>query len=110
MAADPERRTTRAQRRAYWREHIEQCKRSGQSKQAYCRGHGLNPASFYRWCRKLASGGGKAPAFIPLRLPLASEGSYLVELRLSEGRIVRVADGADPAWVSRLVRELESAC
>lgn len=35
--------------RGYWQDHIERWRRSGQSKQSYCREQGLNPASFYRW-------------------------------------------------------------
>ena len=83
---------------------------SGQSKQAYCRAHELSPANFYRWCGKLAGGEKAKPQFAPLRLPVASPGGYVLELILATGRRVRVADGADPAWVSRLVRELEGAC
>lgn len=36
----------RAERRAYWREHIERWRQSGQRKQAICRTHGLNPEVF----------------------------------------------------------------
>lgn len=47
------RKSYRGQRRAYWQSHIEGWKRSGQSKLAYYREHGLNRGSFQRWCGRL---------------------------------------------------------
>ena len=103
-------KTTRAERRAYWQSHIEGWKDSGRSKQAYCREHGLNPTSFYRWCGKLEGAETDKPRFVPLRLGVTAQGGYVVELVLATGGLVRVADGADPKWVSRLVRELDGSC
>lgn len=48
---------TREERRAYWRGHVEAWSESEQSKQGYCRAHGLNPASFYRWQAERCSEG-----------------------------------------------------
>lgn len=44
--------TSRSQRhsKSYWQAHIQQWKRSGQSKADYCRTHGLNSGNFYNWC------------------------------------------------------------
>lgn len=69
----------RESRRAYWKDHIEQWRRSGQSKQAYCRDQGLNPASFYRWCGKLNEIPGKTLRFIPVQVRQSSS-RYPVEI------------------------------
>ena len=110
MAETGEGKKTRAQARAYWQSHVDGWRGSGQNKQAYCRAHSLNPASFYRWCGKLEGGERAKPQFVPLRLPAVSPGGYVVELILATGQRLRVGDGVDPAWVSRLVRELEGSC
>ena len=101
MAETQEGRRTRAQTRSYWASHVESWGRSGQSKQAYCRAHGLSPASFYRWCGKVASGEKAKPVFVPLRLPVVSPGGYVLELILATGQRLRVGEGVDPAWGSR---------
>ena len=102
-------KTSRAERRAYWQSHIAGWKASGQSKQAYCREHDLNPASFYRWHRILRDESDYSP-FIPLRLPLAVANRYAIELRLADGRELRIGGDADPLWVAQLVRALETPC
>ncbi len=102
--------STREGRRAYWQLHVEQWQRSGQSKQAYCREHGLKAASLYRWCAKLRDGDLRRPGFIPLRLASIAPNDYALELMLRDARVLRVGADADPVWVSQLVRELERAC
>ena len=111
--AEPQQKqkTSRAERRAYWQFHIAGWKESGQSKQAYCREHHLNPASFYRWHRILRGGeSDHAPSFIPLRLPVVTANRYAIELRLADGRELRIGGDADPWWVAQLVRALETPC
>lgn len=100
----------RAQRRAHWQSHIEDWKRSGQSKQAYCREHGLNRGSFQRWCGRLLRGKPTQLQFIPVRLPSVLSAGYALELTLANGRVLRIGGDADPAWVSQLVQALDGAC
>lgn len=86
--------STREGRRAYWREHIENWQQSGQSKQAYCREHGLKSASLYRWCGKLLRGEQRRPQFIPVRLPTIPAKRYAIELMLVNGRVLRIGDSS----------------
>ncbi len=102
--------STREARRAYWQAHLEQWKRSGLSKQAYCREHGLKAASLYRWCAKLGDGEKAKPGFIPLRLSSVVANGFALKLTLGDGRVLRIGTAVDPVWVAQLVRELERAC
>ena len=100
----------RVAKRAFWQSHMEGWKGSGQSKQAYCREHGLNSASFYRWHGKLVDGESKGPRFVSVHLPVAPSNGYAVEITLGNGRLVRIGRDADPVWVAHLVRALEAPC
>lgn len=102
--------TSRAERRAYWQAHVEQWRGGGQSKQAYCREHGLKPANLYRWCAKLDDGEHSGVRFVPVQLPTLTGNRYTLELTLSGGRVLRIGTDADPRWVSQVVRELERVC
>ena len=46
-------KTSRADRRRYWREKIERQQASGQSIVTFCAKEGLSPASFHTWKRRL---------------------------------------------------------
>ena len=102
----------RRERRRFWAGHIEAWRGSGQSKQAYCRDRGLNPASFYRWCKQLGERQpvSAGPRFVPVRLTSTSPLGRGVELRLPTGCVMRIDGGADPTWVAHLVRELTAPC
>jgi len=99
----------RAERQIYWRDHINGWQQSGQSKQAYCRAHGLNPASFYRGQGKLNNVEKKTPGFIPVRLPKGSP-TYPIEVTLGNGVIVRLGNEADGILTQQLLRELVRGC
>ena len=106
MAETGQGRTRRAQRRAYWRSHVESWGRSGQSKRDYCREHGLNPASFYRWCGQFHGQREKPLRLVPVRI----SNGYAVELTLGNGMVMRIAGQAEPKWVCELARELGQGC
>ena len=96
-------------RRVYWQDHIEKWRRSGQSKQSYCREQGLNPASFYRWYGKLNSISGETPRFIAVELR-QSAARYPVEIELGNGVVVRLSNEAEGEFVVGLLRGLGGAC
>jgi hypothetical protein len=50
----------RRSRAAWWREHVEARRVSGESRTDYCRRHGLNPGGLYHWERKLGPLTGEA--------------------------------------------------
>ena len=101
---------TREGRRAYRQSQVQQWQRSGLSKQAYCREHGLKAASLYRWCARLRAGETTQPGFVPVRLPSIAANGYALELMLVNGGVLRIRADADPVWVSQVVRELERGC
>lgn len=100
---------THEERRSYWRDHIERWRQSGQSKRAYCRAQGLNPASFYRWQGKLDGVAGKSPGFIPVRLAKGTA-KYPIELTLGNGVVMRLGNEADGVLVRQLLSELGRGC
>jgi hypothetical protein len=105
----PNKRNARTETRAYWQAHVHRWRDSGQSKQAYCREHGLRAANLYRWCAKLGEGPRQGPRFVPVQLPMVGNG-YPMELVLGGGWVLRIGTDADPRRVSELVQELERIC
>lgn len=103
-------KTGSAERRTYWGSHIEAWRRSGQSKQGYCRKHGLNRGSFQRWCGRLSKETPAQASFIPVRLPAVAGSSHAVELTLRNGRVLRLCGDADPSWIAQLAQALDRAC
>lgn len=91
-AAQEGQKAVGAERRAYWQLHIEGWKRSGQSKQAYCREQGLNRGSFQRWCGRLLTEKPRQPRLIPVRLPATPAAGYALELALANGRVLAHCD------------------
>ena len=95
----------------FWRDLLDRWKASGQSVAAFCAAHGVSPATFYAWRKRLAASGSRtvppSPAFAAVRVipdPTA-------EVALPGGLVVRVPVGTDPATVARLVLALRGgAC
>lgn len=93
-AAAKQRWARNDEKEAFWREHVEEWKESGQSKRGYCREHGLSESSFSAWKREVelrereqaASSNDKGPK---ADYPALSRGPF-VPLRV-------VPDKAEPA-------------
>jgi hypothetical protein len=105
----PNKRTSRAETRAYWQAHVQRWRDSGQGKQAYCREHGLRAANLYRWCAKLGEGQRQGPRFVPVQLPMVGN-DYPMELVLGGGRVLRIGADVNPQRVCELVQALERQC
>jgi len=114
-------RGNRAERRVFWREHVEAQVRSELSIRGYCLEHGLTQGSFYRWLRRFRleeeaaarPADGRAvfarvqvTAPSPSGSPLASSES--VEVVLQNGRALRVRPGFDAETLQRTVTALEA--
>ena len=54
--------------KAFWHEHCEKFKLSGDSRVQYCRDHGLKYSVFLYWLRKLGFDAVTKPSFIPVQL------------------------------------------
>ena len=98
----------------FWAQHITSVVGSGMSKAAYCRLHGLDYRTFYRWYRRLggeAAGGstqGQALVPIAVRSPaLAAE--PVMRLQLGGGASLSIPVGVDVNWLAHLLREV-AAC
>jgi transposase len=87
----------------------------------FCQRHGLSEANFYGWQRVLRARGllddpftpasATATSFVELTVDAAPASATPVDVVLSEGRLLRVHPGFDPATVLQLVRLLEElAC
>lgn len=107
-----------ARNRARWGRHVAAQPGSGLSAAAYCRRHGLNPKSFYRWRRILAEGARDSagpgvpddaarPLFAEVRVSQAPPASPGVEVLLAGGRVIRVTPGFDAPTLCRVVSALE---
>jgi hypothetical protein len=93
----------------YWRDLIARWKASGQSVAAFRAAHRVSQATFYFWRKRLAARsphattpGPPAPTFAPVRVVPEPTAVVL----LPTGLVVRVAVGADPTAVARLVAAL----
>lgn len=97
---------------------------------AVARRHGVCTSLIYRWRRQLKSGelSAEAPAFVPLHvlepasaglpssamtpsvpeMPPVERRAALVEVVLSNGRVLRVAEDIAPATLRRLVGALDA--
>ena len=55
-------------KREFWRQHIEDCGRSGLSQNRYCKEHGLALSTFGYWKKQFTKTGQTRPRFYPLTL------------------------------------------
>ena len=114
-------RKTSSEREQFWRRHIEQQRASRLSIRGYCHRHGLHEHSFYSWRRAIAARDrrGKpappqplaAPAFLPVAVvdgPPQPHDSP-IEIRLVDGRRVRIRAGCDRALLADVLAILHAA-
>jgi len=98
----------------FWRQTLQQWRRSGLSVRAFCRLHDLPEPSFYFWRRALDKRDRDTPTFVPVQVvpepgpvqPSDAPASGL-ELLLANGRVLRVPAGFDADTLRRLLALLE---
>ncbi len=88
-----------------WRSHLKRQASGGTTIRSYCREHGLQEASFHYWRRVIAerdrqsatSTAPTTPAFLPVAIiePTAQPLNSPIDIRLADGRRVRVRPGCD---------------
>ena len=100
--------TARAARRQHWQEQVAAWNRSGLSKAAFCREHGLRIWQFHYWCGALRPGPGEgAGGFAQVHVSGAARSG----LRLHIGSLaVEVEAGFDAGTLKRLLQALGAAC
>jgi transposase-like protein len=108
------------EREQFWRRHIDRQPASQLSIRAYCRRHGLKEHSFHTWRRTIAERDrqGKpvpqplgAPAFLPVAVvdgPARLHDSP-IEIRLVDGRRVRIRAGCDRTLLADVLAILHAA-
>jgi transposase len=100
------------EREQMWRRHIDGQQASGLTIRNYCQRQGLNEHSFYSWRRTIAARDRQSvPAFLPVALvdgPVQPHDS-LIEIRLPDGRCVRIQTGCDRALLADVLAILHAA-
>jgi transposase-like protein len=98
------------EREQFWRRHIDQQRASRLTVRAYCQRHGLHEHSFYSWRRTIAERD-RQPAFLPVAVLDAPNQPHdsPIDIRLADGRRVRVRAGCDRALLADVLAILRSA-
>jgi len=104
------RRRYTEQEREQW---VARWRASGKSARAFAERHGLSAVTLYGWAR--ASGErAQSQAFVEVQLPQAAEVTRAtlgsIEIELAGGRVVRIRDQVDVAFLRAVVDALESRC
>ena len=107
----------RGNKEAYWRRQFSQYESSGTSIADFCRRRGIPAHQFHWWKRKLSSLDAQdracrvevedASAFIPVRLPVFSEGP--IEVVHPGGCVIRVPAGFDADSLRRVLDTLSAS-
>jgi transposase-like protein len=113
-------RKTCTEREQFWRRHIDRQSASRLSIRDYCDRHGLHEHSFYSWRRTVAERDRHgtpapsqplgAPAFLPVAVvdrPTRLHDSP-IEIRLVDGRRVRIHAGCDRALLADVLAILHA--
>jgi transposase len=97
------------QKERQWRQWITECRASGLSVRAFCGRRGLATPSFYHWRRVLQRRAAEKVAFVPVQVvaEVVPALATALEVVLTDGRMVRVAPGFDPATLRKLLAVLE---
>jgi transposase-like protein len=103
----------RRRSKQFWAEQIAVAEASGVSKADYCRIHGLDYRTFYRWFRRLEAEAcaSTQQALVPIAIGRAAPIAEPSQMRLSIGTGVSLSLPAstDARWLAVLLREV-AAC
>jgi hypothetical protein len=96
----------------FWRQTLQQWRKSGLTVRAFCRLQDLPEPSFYFWRRALDDRDRDTPAFVPVQVvpepePAAEDSRSALELLLAHGRVLRIPAGFDADTLRRLLALLE---
>lgn len=98
--AETNKKATRDQKRQYWQEQDEACRRSGLTRAEYCKGHNLNVKTFAYWRHRLKT------ETIPVKLVQVSTQlpQHATGVRLVvNGCGIEVSEGFSAATLSEVV-------
>ena len=108
-----------SERMRCWQRRVAELESSGMSRAAFCRRRRLNYHTLTYWIRRLANSdepgtGGEPASFVEVALPAEAEPALergrptTYEVRLGNGRSIRLGATFDDEEVTRLIRTLES--
>jgi hypothetical protein len=104
------------QKEQFWRDHLHRWRASGLTIRDYCSRHHLSEPSFYAWRRTLTQRGcpregaprDEAVTFVPVQVqPDLFVTPPVLELVLTNGRLLRIPLGIDLAHLRELLAVLE---
>jgi hypothetical protein len=108
----------------FWRRVLRRWQRSGQRVRDFCAAESLSEPSFFAWRRELARRDQEAadivPRFVPVQVrsevepmtaspAVTSVSPAVIELVLTNGRVLRVPAGFDPALLRQLLSVAEES-
>lgn len=109
MTADLSREVELAEKRRYWKQHIDDWRAGGQTQVGYCQNHNLSQHCFQYWKKRFCAPEQK-PTFIELpfrnHLPTGRPAGSLCLMVGGRFRIA-VERGFDPAALTQLIGVLE---
>lgn len=93
---------------AFWLQHVAAARCSGLSKAAYCRQHGLNRKTFFRWTRRDGAAE-KMPSAVQSLVPLSVIGvpacdDTPLSLRVASDVVLTIPRSVDARWLGALLR------
>jgi hypothetical protein len=110
-----------SKRERHWRRKVAEFKSSGLSRAAFCRRRRVNYHTMTYWVKRLANldgpgaGGDARASFVEVSLPSGAADATLewnrpatYEVRLGNGRSIRLGVDFEDEAVARLIRTLES--
>jgi hypothetical protein len=104
---------TREANKAQWAERVQAQRASGKSVTAFCREHGINSKTFFRWARMLGRKSvatttakrGEGSRFA--RVEIARRPEFLaVSVRLPGGVAIESSGYPDPMWIRAIICSL----
>ena len=98
--AETNRRKTSEQKRQYWQSHNEACRKSGQTREAYCEQNHLNLKTFAYWRQRLKK---EAVPVRLVQLPTALQQPPTALRLVVNGCGIEVADGFNAATLAEVV-------
>ncbi len=86
-------------------QHVEGWRKSGLSRSAYSREHGLHPTTFSAWVRQASEVEGQVPSLVPVEVQREDEPSaaWLV-VRLTGGTRLELSAAVSARWLGELLR------
>jgi transposase-like protein len=100
--------------RQFWARQLAAAESSGMTKAAYCRQHGLDYRTFYRWFRRMgdaATAPAASQALVPIavRAPSPMVQPPAMTLRIGADVSLSIPTSVDAGWLATLMRAA-SAC